>query len=191
MKNSTISEKEFEVIRCIGENNHFNQRLIAQHAGISLGLTNLLINRLVKKGHLKLRQLTPKKIQYILTPKGMTEKVRKSYHFTMRTIDTLRAMKRRTQELVMEEYRRGVRSFAIYGKGELANLVEIAIRDLSLEDISFSILHNIDDINDNNMTILAAEDNQTIALPYKGIKRTLKNHKKVINIMGILVNTKQ
>ena len=46
---------------------------------ISLGMTNLL-SRLVAKGYIRIRQLNKKKTEYILTPKGFTEKYHKSVH---------------------------------------------------------------------------------------------------------------
>ena len=189
MEKSTMSEKEFEVIRCIGENNHFNQRLIAQQAGISLGLTNLLIKQLVKKGYLKLRQLTSKKIQYILTPKGMTEKLKKSYYFTLRAMNTLRGMKQRIQELLMREYAKGTRNFVIYGKGELATLVEIALRDLSLEDISFCLLANLNDTQNNlpqTSIIIIAEESSNTLNPAQRIRNGLQQNQQIINIMEVL-----
>ena len=185
-KESSISEKEFEVIRSIEGNNHFNQRLIAQGAGISLGLANLIINRLVKKGYLKVRQLTPKKIQYILTPNGMMEKAKKSYSFTRRTINTMRDMKQRIQEAILKEYDQGVRKFAIKGKGELADLVEIAIRDLALGDIS--LLRIIDDSakNDNGHTLIIADEDINIMLKPKDINNTSNVNKRIINILELL-----
>ena len=45
-----ISEKEFAVIREISINRFPNQRTIATKTGFSLGLTNLIIKKLVKTG---------------------------------------------------------------------------------------------------------------------------------------------
>jgi len=186
MKESTISEKEYEVIRCINKEENFNQRLIADRTGISLGLTNLIIKRLVKKGYLKLKQLTPKKIQYLLTPKGMTEKIKKSYSFTKRTIDTLRDMKQRIQEIILKEYNKGIKKFVICGKGELVNLVEIAIRDLAFNDISYYLVSTLDDIKDNNCAIIVSEESPETIIPHRDNRFSSKNNKHLINIMKVL-----
>lgn len=161
MKESVISEKEFEVLRALEENHQPNQRLIAARAGISLGLTNLIIKRLASKGYLKLKQLTPKRTKYLLTPKGLAEKARKSYHFTIRTIETLRQMKQQIQEILLNEYQKGERRFIIYGKGELATLIEISLRDLSLKNTSFFYLSELSEVKNMEGIILLADDKLT------------------------------
>ena len=71
-----ISEKEYAIIREIHKNHIPDQRTLATRTGISLGMTNIIIKKLIKKGYIKAKQLNQKKIQYILTPKGFTEKAR-------------------------------------------------------------------------------------------------------------------
>lgn len=139
MGQSAISEKEFQVIRQIAsngvtDNSGVNQRMIARQTGMSLGLTNLIIKRLVNKGYVKLQQLTARKIQYFLTPKGLTEKAKKSYRFTLRTIETLKQMKQQIQEVMLAEYRKGIRRFVIKGEGELAGLVKISFEGFRLPE---------------------------------------------------------
>ncbi|MBI4833606.1 MAG: winged helix-turn-helix transcriptional regulator [Planctomycetes bacterium] len=181
-----ISEKEFEVIRSLEENSHYNQRLIAKEAGISLGLTNLILKKMIKKGYLKARQLTPKKIQYILTPKGILEKAKKSYWFTKRTINTMRGMKQRIQEAILKEYEQGNKKFAIKGKGELADLVEIAMRDLSLGDVALARLADDSVQNDNEYTLIIADDDSNVNIKSKNSNNMSKPNRRVINILELL-----
>lgn len=133
--NTEISEKEFAVIREISNNHKPNQRIIAKSVGISLGLTNLIIKRLIKKGYIKIKEVLPRTIQYMLTPKGFAEKTRKTYHFTLQTIKTLEAIKANIQEIVTDVYKKGARGFVILGNGELASLAEIAFKNLDLGGI--------------------------------------------------------
>lgn len=132
-----ISEREFKIIQEIANNHHPSQRSIAQKLGISLGLTNLLIKKLSRKGYLKIDQLNRRNVQYILTPPGLKEKARKSYSYTLKAIDSLRQMKNDIQHLILKEYKRGRREFAILGSGEVADLTEIALRNLGLSEIIY------------------------------------------------------
>ncbi len=155
-----MNEKEFAIIREIANNNNrSNQRLIAKKVGISLGLTNMIIKRLIKKGYLKVSQLNPRKIQYILTPEGFAEKTRRSYHYTLRTIKTLRNMQNKIQEIILSEYNSGKRKFAIQGDNDLAVLVEISLRSLNLENLEFISTNNFALPDDNDYTILNTEEN--------------------------------
>lgn len=136
-----ITEKEYAVIVEISNNTLPDQRTIATNTGISLGMTNLIIKRLISKGYIKARQLNHKKIQYILTAQGFAEKASKSYRFTLKTIDLIRAMKEKVQHLVNEEHQRGADTIVVPGAGELSDMVKLAINDLPF---SLTINHQPD-----------------------------------------------
>ncbi|OGS32930.1 MAG: hypothetical protein A2474_07155 [Elusimicrobia bacterium RIFOXYC2_FULL_34_12] len=135
---NNISEKEFAVIEALSSNHSYSQRLIAKKIGISLGLTNLIINRLAQTGYIKVKQLNRHKIQYILTPKGFSEKAKKSYNYTLRTINVLSSVVTKIQSLIIEKYKSGIRNFIIVGDNELADLTEIAIKKIKITDIRYS-----------------------------------------------------
>lgn len=135
---SAISGKEFAVIRDIAQNNHTDQRAIARRAGISLGLTNLLLRRLIQKGCVKARQLTKKKIQYLLTSKGFKEKAKKSYSYTLRTLELFKSVREKIRDLVMEHYNAGAREFAILGDNdELSPVAAMVFTELSSMGIRY------------------------------------------------------
>lgn len=135
---SEITEKEFAVIREISNNHQPNQRIIAKRVGISLGLTNLIIKRLIKKGYIKIKEVPPRTIQYILTPKGFAEKTIKTYRYTLQTIKTLEAIKTGIQEIVENAYGKGGRDFLILGNGELVSLTEIVFKNLNFGDVKIT-----------------------------------------------------
>lgn len=136
-----ISEKEFAVIREISNNHKPAQRDIAKKAGISLGMTNIIIKRLVEKGFIKMQEAPPRTVIYTLTPKGLAEKTKKSYQFALKTIDIIRHVKNHIQDIILKEYDQGARSFVISGSGELAAFTEIVLRDLNFNDVVYSKEH--------------------------------------------------
>lgn len=125
-----ITEKEYAVIVEISSNTTPDQRTIANNTGISLGMTNIIIKRLINKGYVKARQLNHKKIQYILTSQGFAEKARKSYRFTLKTIDLIRMMKNKVRHLIDEEHLQGADTVIIRGSGELTDMVKLSVNDL-------------------------------------------------------------
>lgn len=133
-----VTDKEFAVIREVSNNHKPTQRHIAYKVGISLGLTNLIIKRLTRKGYIKIKEVPPRTIEYMLTPKGFAEKAKKSYHFTLRTIDIIKTLKQNIQEIILSEYKKGVREFTISGNGELTTITQIAFETLELKDIKLS-----------------------------------------------------
>jgi DNA-binding MarR family transcriptional regulator len=132
-----ISEKELAVINEIHNNHLPDQRTIASLTGISLGLTNLIIKRLIKKGYVKAKQLNTRKIQYILTPEGFGEKAKKSYTYTLKTIDTFKKLKEDMQKLIISECKKGTSDFIISGRGELADILELAFKNIKKKNIKY------------------------------------------------------
>ena len=53
-----------------------SQRSLANRLGIALGVTNLLIHRLVRNGYIRVRKVKANRIAYFLTPSGLAEKTR-------------------------------------------------------------------------------------------------------------------
>ncbi|MBU2578332.1 hypothetical protein KKA69_05930, partial [Patescibacteria group bacterium] len=103
----------------------------------SLGLTNLIIKNLVKTGYIKIRQLNRRKIQYILTPKGFSEKAKKSYNYTLKTIGLFRFAKQKIQELILNYYKKGINKFIVIGDNEISDIIEIAFRGIDMPEIKY------------------------------------------------------
>ena len=83
-----MSEDRLRLIRLIEENPAITQRELAQALGVSVGKTNYLLRALMEKGLVKVRNFKSSdnkaKYLYYLTPKGMEEKMRLTYHFLRR-----------------------------------------------------------------------------------------------------------
>lgn len=173
-ENAKISEKEFAIIHEIHNNHLPDQRTIATRTGISLGLTNIIIKRLITRGYVKAKQLNRKKIQYILTPKGFSEKVNKSYNFTLKAVDNFRAIKHKIHELFREELNNGADRFMITGSNELADIVELAAK--SLPEIS----------NKYSRTPAEAAENSVLL---KVIYSSVNVPEKTIDIMSYITNS--
>ena len=79
-------EQTLNLIREVAENPSANQRALSQKLNVSLGKTNYLLNELAKKGVIKIASFSKnpkkaKKIRYILTQKGLQQKVKLTYQF--------------------------------------------------------------------------------------------------------------
>ena len=65
-----------EILDVIERQKDVNQRHIARHLGVALGLTNSYLKRCVRKGFVKVSQAPANRYLYYLTPKGFAEKSR-------------------------------------------------------------------------------------------------------------------
>ena len=74
-------EVHFRVLKAIEANPDITQRELAEALGLSLGKTNFLVNALLEKGAIKMENFRRsdtklKKIAYMLTPSGISERLR-------------------------------------------------------------------------------------------------------------------
>jgi hypothetical protein len=70
---------ELHIRRILSEveaGNNTSQRSISSNLGIALGLTNLLLRRLVRKGWVRVIHVKPNRVRYLITPAGLAEKAR-------------------------------------------------------------------------------------------------------------------
>ena len=157
MGKSLISEKELQVIEELSRTGHITQREISDKLEISLGMVNIILKRLINKGYVKVRGLSKRRLQYILTPKGFTEKARKSYKYFIKTVNTLKEMKIKIQALILEGYAKGERRFVILGEGELADIVEMSIKSLAKDGLEFERVTQKEEIEDKDALILLTD----------------------------------
>ncbi len=106
-----LAEKEFLLIQEISRRPTHTQRALSKSLGLSLGMTNLLIKRLSRKGLIKIAHLDWKRTQYLLTLQGALEKTRKSYDYTLYTIRIFRQLQENITSVLHREYASGRRFF--------------------------------------------------------------------------------
>lgn len=136
---STLSDAELRLIDALGTE-QTSQRVLARTAGMSLGMTNLLIKRLVKKGLIKVVSLNGRTLSYILTPRGFAEKLQRSYQYLKVSLQYVRNARRRILDALEAhpDY-----DLWILGKGDLADL---AVEVISESGRTYSIAPTLADL---------------------------------------------
>lgn len=127
-----LPDQEYRLIQALERRPEGSQRVLSQELGISLGMTNILLKRLVKKGLVKAQRLDWKRTRYLLTYKGAAEKARKSYAYALYVWSQARGLTRAVQETVGAEYRGGARRAAVVAWPETAMLVRGALSETEL-----------------------------------------------------------
>ncbi len=157
MNNLGIGERELRIIEEISRDRNLTQRKISHKLGLSLGMTNIILKKLASKGYIKVKGLDRRKVQYILTPKGFAEKTKKSYRYFLKTIHSLQEMKKKIQHLILMEYKEGKTRFVILGDGELADIVELSLKNLDNSGLEYIRVSRPEDVSGSKAVILLAE----------------------------------
>jgi DNA-binding MarR family transcriptional regulator len=127
------AQRDLEILSTIAQGGPLTQRSLAQKLDIALGLTNLYLKRLARKGYIKLSTVPPNRIKYYLTPKGFTEKARLTYQYLEYSLQLYRQTRVTLREALEPLARQGHRRVVIHGTGEAAELAYLTIRELGLE----------------------------------------------------------
>lgn len=165
MNPSTLAENEFILIREISRQPISTQRDLSHHSGLSLGMTNLLLKRLARKGLIKVKQIDWKRTQYLLTPKGAVEKTRKMYDYTRYTVRLFRQIQENVTTALRREYDDGRRTFWIVAQDELAGVLSETLAGLELPDASVSFAPRFSDVPANADLVLTATQESSPARP--------------------------
>jgi DNA-binding MarR family transcriptional regulator len=125
--------RNLQALEAIAEDDRLTQRTLSSRLGIALGLTNIYLKRLVRKGFVKCVNVQSNRLRYLITPKGIAEKSRLTYEFMQYSL-FLYGQVRQHLHTVLEPYTHGGRTrVAVYGTGEAAELAYLSITELGLE----------------------------------------------------------
>ena len=134
-------ERNLEILTAIGEGEHLTQRALAQRLGVALGLTNLYLKRLAKKGYIKIvefprKPLARKRLRYLLTTKGIAEKTHLTYEYMGRSLQLYRRARQTLREALDHLPQNGGERIALYGAGEAGELAYLTLKEFGLEPIA-------------------------------------------------------
>lgn len=94
----------FELLRKIDKSSHHSQRELAKDLGFSLGKLNYCLKALQQKGLVKLKNFKNQKnkinyLQYIITPKGISLRIKLTIDFMKRRMQEFEELKKELKEI--------------------------------------------------------------------------------------------
>jgi DNA-binding MarR family transcriptional regulator len=133
-------ERDLEILTAIEEGLPLTQRALAERLGVALGLANLYLKRLARKGCIKIvefprKPAARKRLRYLLTPRGMAEKTRLTYEHMAYSLDLYRRARRTLRQSLGGLADGGAKRIALYGTGEAAEVAYLTLKELGLEPV--------------------------------------------------------
>jgi len=127
--------RELRVLEEVDRNADLSQRRLASQLGIALGVANLLVKRLARKGYIRVTQLGWKRWAYVVTPTGMARKIYLTKAYIERFVDHYQRVRTLLREDLSQQYLTADSRVALVGTSELAELAFLALRDIGVSDI--------------------------------------------------------
>ncbi|MBM4135002.1 MAG: winged helix-turn-helix transcriptional regulator [Nitrospira sp.] len=131
------SRRELQLLNELEKDGSVTQRTLAKTLGVALGLTNLYLKRLIKKGYIKVTTIPRNRIKYLLTPHGIAEKSRLTYQYMQYSLYYYREVRERLKQVLGDLSSTGSKRLVIYGTGELAELAYLTLREMDLALVGF------------------------------------------------------
>jgi DNA-binding MarR family transcriptional regulator len=151
------SDKEAIILEYIYYNDSLKQRELANKAGISLGMVNTILRRLIEKGWLVTKRINSRNISYVVSPSGKEEILKRDYLDFKKTIDNVHLYKAGIEKLVSDAKTAGYKTVVLVGKSDLDFIVEYACGKAG---VAFNSI-DPDQINDKMFVIYSEQYEMT------------------------------
>lgn len=128
-----------KILLAIEEGRPISQRTLARELGVALGLTNLLVRRLVGKGYIKITGIQRNRVRYLMTPAGVAEKARISREYIANTVrlytetrDRIRSSLARLSAEWPADANGSGKPVVFFGAGEVAEIGFVSLQGTDL-----------------------------------------------------------
>lgn len=125
--------RDMHLLNEVTQSPDVTQRELSRRIGAALGLTNLMLRRLAKKGFIKISGTKRSRIRYLITPQGILEKSRLTFEFVQYSLQLYSRVRGFLREQLIQVAKRGHRRILLCGTGELAELAFLTIHEMGLE----------------------------------------------------------
>ena len=149
-------DKEYIILESIDNNSAITQRELSKKLGISLGAINILINKMVREGLIKIEKVSTNTILYMLTPKGFMEKVNKTYKYIKIHYKYIAETKDKIKQQLLRVLENEEKIIVVLGQDETGELVKTAIKEIDSPRVQLS---DADDINSKEKNLILVLDN--------------------------------
>ncbi len=129
------ARRQLQLLEAVEEDSRVTQRGLATKLGIALGLTNIYLKRLVRKGYIKCVNVQSNRLTYLITPRGIAEKARLTYEFIDYSLHLYGEVRQHLRTM-LQDCAAGGRRVAIYGRGEAAEIAYLSLKEFGLEPIA-------------------------------------------------------
>jgi DNA-binding MarR family transcriptional regulator len=130
------ARRDLTVLEAVEQDRHITQRNLAAKLGVALGLTNIYLKRLIRKGYIKCVNVQSNRLLYLITPQGLAEKSRLTYEFMDYSLHLYREVRQHLSGVLRPCQDSGARRIAVYGTGEAAELAYLSLKEQGLDPVA-------------------------------------------------------
>ena len=124
---------ELRILEQIERDPEATQADLASRMGVAVGTVNWYVKRLVKKGHIKVTRLQRRRLRYLITPEGISEKTRLAMEYVQISMGMSRATRQQARDLLSRAREAGFQSVTVLGQGDLVDVCRLTCLEQSVQ----------------------------------------------------------
>jgi DNA-binding MarR family transcriptional regulator len=125
--------RDLRLLEELERNPIISQRELSHKFGIALGVTNACLKRMARKGWVRIRGFDHRRIGYYLTPKGLVEKSRLTFHLVSGIVQHYSELKKVIGQRLLEMEQRGMKRVVFYGVSDEMEVAYITLQGVNLK----------------------------------------------------------
>jgi DNA-binding MarR family transcriptional regulator len=129
------AHRDLRLLEAVHQDSRVTQRGLATQLGMALGLANIYLKRMIRKGFIKVVNVQPNRITYLVTPRGIAEKARLTYEFMDYSLHLYGEVRQHLRAALQDCAAEG-RRVAICGRGEAAELAYLSLKESGLDPVA-------------------------------------------------------
>jgi DNA-binding MarR family transcriptional regulator len=132
------SDRERVMLEKIEHDPDITQASMAAQLGVAVGTVNWHIQRMIKKGYVKVKRAQRRKLRYIITPEGLAFRARLTVQYVENSMRLYRRVRQRASEHLIQLRKAGYTQVQIHGDGDIADICRLSCleHDITIIDSS-------------------------------------------------------
>ena len=120
-----IKQQEYELLNEIAQDSMVTQAKLSKRLGMAVGSVNWYIKRLIKRGWVKVSLLSRTRLQYDLTPEGMSVLTQRALWYMQSSLLVYRELREKALATVAELQQKGISRVYLQGDDEAIDILRL------------------------------------------------------------------
>lgn len=120
-----IKQHEYDLLNEIAQDSLVTQASLSHRLGIAVGSVNWYIKRLIHRGWVKVSHLDRTRLQYDLTPEGMSVFTQRAMSYARDSLKVYSSVRNRAKSMVSELKQRGITAVYLEGDDEIMDIMRL------------------------------------------------------------------
>lgn len=142
-----IKEHEYALLDEIAKDSMVTQANLSQRLGIAVGSVNWYIKRLINRGWVKVSHLDRTRLQYDLTPEGMTVFTERAMQYAKDSLKVYKAFRQKAKAVIATLREDGITHVYLDGNDDIMDILRLTCLESEIDldtSINSVILKHVD-----------------------------------------------